>query len=175
MIKLKLLLTEIINEIGDLEKIKSLKFINNYENNYIFNTKQGWKVDVRFQQYGENDLVALRLNRNIYSPPVYNVVFDVEGIESQFQKTTLEEYYGIIKTIAEICKDFINKNNPNGLIFFGASKNPNDLFKTDPQKTKFYKVIIIKQLSKLIGWKLVNLKIDENFEGFMIYNFNNKK
>ena len=37
------------------------------------------------------------------------------------------------------------------------------------EKSKFYKVIITKQLSKIQGWGLVNLPLDDEFYGFMMY------
>jgi len=164
MIKLKIIYEHILKEVGDLENIESYPYSNN-----AFITDLGLKVNVRFQEYNNNDIEALNINPKHYPAPLYNVVFDVEGDESQFTKTTLNEYYKIIKTVTEICLDFIKENNPNGLTFFAASKNRNNLFKTDPQKSKFYKVIVVKQLSKIKGWGLVNLPLDDEFEGFMMY------
>lgn len=164
MIKLKLIYEQLLKEVGDLENIKSYPYTSN-----SFSTDLGLKVNVKFQEYDNRDIEALNLNTKYYQAPIFNVVFDVEGDESQFTKTTLNEYLKIIKTVTEICKDFIKEKNPNGLTFFAASKNRNNLFKTDPQKSKFYKVIVTKQLSKIQGWGLVNLPLDNEFEGFMMY------
>ena len=164
MIKLRILYEQLLKEVGDLENINPYPYSNN-----SFTTEQGWKVNVYFQKYDDEDLQALNINTKFYPSPVYNVVFDVEGEESQFSKTTLEEYYKIIKTVAEICTDFIKENNPKGLTFLAANKDRNILFKTDPQKSKFYKVIVLKHLTKIQGWGLVNLSPFDGFEGFMIY------
>lgn len=164
MIKLKIILENLLKEVGDLDNIGTYKVINN-----SFITDLGLKVNIYFQEYDIQDLKALNLNTNIYQPPVYNVVFNVEGDEHQFIKTDLKEYLKIIKTVANVCEEFIKNNNINGLTFFAASKNRNELFKTDPQKSKFYKVIILKQLTKIPNWGLVNLPLDDEFKGFMIY------
>ena len=164
MIKLKLIYEQLLKEVGDLENIKSYPYTSN-----SFSTDLGLIVNVRFQEYNNDDIEALGLNTKYYQPPIFNVVFDVEGDENQFTKTTLNEYLKIIKTVTKICEDFIKEKNPNGLTFFAASKNRNNLFKTDPQKSKFYKVIITKQLSKIQGWGLVNLPLDDEFYGFMMY------
>jgi hypothetical protein len=164
MIKLKIIYEQLLKEVGDLENIKSYPYSNN-----SFITDLDLKVNVKFQEYNNEDIEALGLNIKYYQAPIFNVIFDVEGDESQFTKTTLDEYLKIIKTVTEICIDFVKEKNPNGLTFFAASKNKNNLFKTDPQKSKFYKVIVTKQLSKIQGWGLINLPLDDEFEGFMMY------
>jgi hypothetical protein len=164
MIKLKIIYEQLLKEVGDLENIKSYPYSNN-----SFSTNLGVRVNVRFQEYDNKDIEALNLNTKYYQAPIFNVVFDVEGDENQFIKTTLDEYLKIIKTVTEICIDFIKEKNPNGLTFFAASKNRNNLFQTDPQKSKFYKVIVAKQISQISGWGLVNLPLDDKFEGFMMY------
>jgi len=165
MIKLKLLYEQILKEVGDLENIKSYLYSNN-----SFKTNQEWRVDVEFKEFDNKEIEALGINIKYYPSPIYNVNFNIEGDESQFSKTTLDEYLKIIKTVVEICKDFIEEKHPNGLVFSAASKNPNNLFTTDPQKSKFYKVVVIKQLNKTPGWKLIDLPLDDKFKGFMMYN-----
>ena len=59
---------------------------------------------------------------------------------------------------------------PKGLLFFAANKDKSKIFSTDSQKSKFYKVIVLKQLTKIQGWGLVDLPIDDEWKGFMIYN-----
>jgi hypothetical protein len=164
MIKLKILYEQLLKEIGDLENIQPYPYSNN-----SFITEQGWEVDVDFQLYNEEDLKALNLNTKFYQPPIYNVVFTVEKVESQFIKTTLIEYLKILKTVTQICYDFLKKNNPNGLTFFAANKDESNFLTTDPQKIKLYKLIVTKQLLKTNKYKTVNLNLYNMFEGFMIY------
>jgi len=164
VIKLKITYEQLLKEVGDLENIKSYPYSNNN-----FTTDLGLKANVRFQEYDDKDIEALGLNIEHYQSPIFNTVFDIEGDENQFTKTTLDKYLKIIKTVTEICIDFIKEKNPNGLTFFSTSKNRNNLFRTDPQKSKFYKVIVTKQISKIPGWGLVNLPLDDEFKGFMMY------
>lgn len=165
MIRLKLIYEQILKEVGDLENIKQYSYSSN-----SFTTDQGWKVNVDFRELDKEELFLLKLKSEYYPGPIFNISFTVEGDETQFSKTNMHEYLKIIKTITEICKDFILKENPNGLVFFAANKDKEEIFsKTDPQKSKFYKAIVVKQLSKIQGWRLINISLYDEFEGFMMY------
>lgn len=164
MIKLKLLYEQIIKEVGDLENINPYPYSGN-----SFITEQGWKVDIDFLEYNNKDLEDLNLNTKFYHLPIYNVGFKVEGVESQFSKTTTSEYLKILKTVTLIVNDFIKENNPNGLTFFAANKDESKFLTTDPQKIMLYKLIVMNQLLKNNQYKMVDLKLSSNFTGFMIY------
>lgn len=164
MIQLRILLEKVIKEVGDLENIKPYPYVNT-----SFTTEQGWKITTDFQPYKLEDLKTLGINIEYHQPPIYNVVFQVEGVESQFTKTNTSEYLKILKTVTQICYDFIRKNDPNGLTFFAANKNDIDFMKSDPQKHKLYKLIVMKQLLKDNKYKMVDLDVYKGFEGFMIY------
>ena len=163
MIKLKILLEQLIKEVGDLENIKPYPHSNN-----TFTTEQGWKVDVEFEELNDEDLRELNINTKFYPAPVYNVVFKVEGVESQFTKTSTAGYLKILKTVVTICYDFIKEKDPNGLTFFAANKD-NQYLTTDPQKIKMYKIVVMGQLLKNNEYKMVDLKLYSGLEGFMIY------
>jgi len=164
MVGLKILLEKVIKEVGDLENIKPYPYVNT-----SFTTEQGWKVITNFQPSDPEDLKIIGINTEFYQPPIYNVIFQVEGVESQFTRTTTFEYLKILKTVTEICYDFIRENDPNGLTFFAANKNDSNFIESDPQKHKLYKLIVMKQLLKDSKYKMVDLKIYDRFEGFMIY------
>lgn len=164
MIKLKLLYERLLKEVGDFENIKTHSYSNN-----SFTTEQGWRVNVDFQKYNNEDLEALSINTKFYPSPIYNVVFSVEGVQSQFNKTSLHEYLRILKTVTQICSDFLKKNDPNGLIFFSANKDESKFLTTDPQKSELYKLIVMQQLLKNNKYKMIDLPVDEKFKGFMIY------
>jgi hypothetical protein len=163
MIKLKILYEQILKEVGDLENIQPYPYSGN-----SFITEQGWKVKVILTLWDEWYLEKFNINPNFYPLPIYNVGFTVEGVESQFNKTTLSEYLKILKTIALIVEKFNKKIKPNGLIFFATNKDESKVLITDPQKLKLYKLIVMKQLIKTNEYKTVNLEY-EGFEGFMIY------
>lgn len=164
MIKLAILYEQLIKEVGDLENIATFPYSNN-----AFITDQDWKVDVSFQEFSNEDLQAFKINTKFYPAPVYNVIFEVEGVESQYTKTTVAEYLKILKTVVAICYDFLKEKDPNGLTFFAANKDESKFLTSDPQKSKMYKIIVAKQLLKSNKYKMVDLKLYSGIEGFMIY------
>lgn len=164
MIELKILLEKLIKEVGELDSIESYPYKNN-----SFTTSEGWRVDVNFNKWNDEDLQFLDINTVHYPSPIFNVGFTVEGVESQFSTTTSLEYLKILKTVTSICYDFIRKNNPNGLTFFAANKDESKFLTTDPQKMKIYKLIVMKQLLKNNTYKLVDLNLSSTYRGFMIY------
>lgn len=164
MIKLKLLYEHLLKEVGDFENIKTYSYSNN-----SFTTEQGWRVNVVFQELNNEDLDALNINTQFYPGPIYTIGFEVEGVQSQFNKTSLHEYLRILKTVTQICSDFLKENDLNGLTFFAANKDESKFLTTDPQKSELYKLIVIQQLLKNNKYKMVDLPVDEKFKGFMIY------
>mgnify|MGYP007083420982 FL=1 len=167
MIKLKILLEQIIKEYGDLDKIPVYPHQNNK-----FTTDEGWNVEVKFDEWDEEYLKAININTEIYKPPVYNVSYAVEGIETQFTKSTYGSLIKILKTVVDICEDFIKEQKPNGLILFAANRNEDKILSiTDPSKTKLYHAIAIKYIFKnLPNYTLVDISNFKGFDGFMIYN-----
>jgi hypothetical protein len=164
MIKLKLLYERLLKEVGDFENIKTYPYSND-----SFVTEQGWRVNVIFQEYNNQDLEDLNINTQFYPGPIYAIGFEVEGVQSQFNKTSLNEYLKILKTVTQICSDFLKKNDPNGLTFFAANKDDSKFLVSDPQKSKLYKLIVTQQLLKNNKYKIVNLNLLSGFKGFMIY------
>lgn len=167
MIKLKVLLEQIIAEIGDLDNITPYEVNDN-----SFTTDEGWKVEVEFQSFDNKFLNVLGVNTNIYPNPIYNVGFKIEGVQTQFTKSTYSSLVKILKTVVIVCENFMKEKKPNGLIFFAAhKKGENILDVTDPSKTRLYNAIIIKYIFKnLPNFTLVNIGNKKGFEGFMIYN-----
>lgn len=165
-ILLRLLLEEIIKEIGDLENIHPYPYKGN-----SFVTDEGWKVKVYFDLPLTSNLDAYNIPTNPLRKEATEIAYDVEGVESQFKKTTYQELIKIIKTISEIVLKFI-KSHPEkkAFVFFGASKKGN-AFETDAQKNKLYKAVIINQIKKSLGeeWILKNIDLSNNFKGFTIY------
>jgi hypothetical protein len=165
MIKLKLILEKLVSEVGDLNNIESYSY-----NDSRFRTEEGWEINVYFQLYNDEELEILNL-KDMLGSSVYNIVFSVEGEQSQYQKSSLKTYFKIIKTVFNISKDFVKSRKVDGLTFFAADKK--GLFKTDSQKDKLYKAIVMNSLKELPNWIMKDIELD-NFKGFMIYNKNNE-
>lgn len=168
MIKLKLILEKLASEIGDLNNIESYSYNNN-----SFKTEDGWEVNVYFQLYNDEELGILNL-KDMLDSSVYNVVYSVEGEQSQYQKSSLKTYFKIIKTVFNIFKDFVKSRKVDGLTFFAASilKRP-FLSVANSQKNKLYKAIVMNYLKELPNWVMKDIELN-NFKGFMIYNKNNE-
>jgi len=173
MISLVLEYKKLVKEVGDLNNINSYNFIKNSSNKYSFKTEDKLGVIVTFTPFDENDCKELNI-----SYPAYNISYFLEGVETQYQKTNYEYLIKILKTVFDISIDWIN-NNPkiNNITLFASNKNKDTfLTKTDPQKSKLYKIIFIKNINKLPGgnWDFKTINVDEDFyQGLLIYRKNN--
>lgn len=155
----------ILKEIGDFENIESYPYQNN-----SFITDENWKVKVDF------DVVPFagfeQLNLPTKRRNTYNVSYDINGDQSQYSKTNYKQLIKILKTVADVVKDFVNSNNEvEALTFLAANKDPKKLItNTDPQKSAIYKTIIIKNISKMDSkWKLREVEIGgPEFMGFVL-------
>lgn len=158
-----------LQEVGDLENIESYS----YENN-SFTTDENWKVKVDFDvvPFAEFEQLNLPTKRR----NTYNVSYDVNGDQSQYEKTTYRQLIRILKTVSDIVKDFIKANTEvEALTFLAANKDPQKLLThTDPQKSAIYKTIIVKAISKLgPSWKLREVEIGgTQFSGFVLLKTN---
>ena len=141
IIKLTELYKQIINEYGDLQNIEPYKFIKNI-NTYTFSSDEiEVNVSVEFQNIKSLEIKLNTVSKIYYDnmkkeDVSYNVLFEIEGIQSQFTKTNLSIYNRIMKTIVIIIQDFINTKKPYGLWIFGTNKK--GLPTSDKQKNIIY-------------------------------------
>ena len=164
-------LTEILNEsilkeIGDLNKIEPYKFSVNGPYTTFF-TDQDDRVNVDFTGiYGKSkDRIKL--------PPIvagremiFNIGFDISGTDSQYRKSNFKYLIRILKTVVEICKIVIKKENANAkswkkeppVFIFGARDKLGRDFIADSQKSRLYKLILDKNLPK--SYRIGNVTID---------------
>jgi spore coat protein CotH len=161
-VRLKFILENIIKEVGDLENIEPYSYKGN-----TFYTSDNLKVKVYFDLPLTSNLE--KYNIGVNRKEATEIAYDIEGIESQYKKTTYKELIKILKTISDIVIKFIESHSEKkALIFFGASKTGEE-FTTDKQKNKLYKTIVIYQIGKnLKGWKLKNIDLENNFKGFAL-------
>jgi hypothetical protein len=164
ILEVKLTLESIIKEVGDLNNIETYPYVNNE-----FTTDDGLHVVVNLDRipYPEFTLLNIPTKRS----ETRNVEYSVEGEHSQYKKTTYGELIKILKTVSDIVVEQIRSNsNIKGLVFLAANKNPKNISsQTDPQKTKLYRAIILKQISSL-GWTLRNIELEsKEFNGFLLY------
>ncbi len=100
----------LVKEIGE-SNIPSLEWKTNGPFHYSFNIDiegKDEKVEVNFDQIIDNT------EKQFYLPPkyrelnnIFNIGYDISGIEKQFAKSTVKTLLTILSTIVDIIKDFI--------------------------------------------------------------------
>lgn len=170
LLSLKLLYEEIIKEIGDLENINPYEYTTVSSDNYLFNVGDD-KVNVYFEKMDLNQIQAMNdfLDKDFFKENTYNVVYDIEGVQSQFTKSNYHVLVRILKTIMSIIIDFINNNDVDFLVFYSMDKTGQTMFKTDSQKTKLNKLIITQNINRLPGWKYRDVNLGGDFGGIALY------
>jgi len=78
---------------------------------------------------------------------VYNVGYAVSGVELQLVKSNAKTLLLILSTVVDIVKDFLNKNEVDGLYIRGTAKNIDS--KDISQKSNLYRAFIKKQLEQI--------------------------
>ena len=138
------LLQEVVNEAGDLRGITPYDLTGKDE----FITDSNKKVTVKFDLISLTELYSMANVPPKFSltirgskteeKPIYNLTFLVENEELQATRTTLKEYYRIIKTVFIIAEDFIKTKSPFALCVFTTPKiKDGDM----TQKYAFYEMI----------------------------------
>lgn len=166
-------LMRIVSELGDLENIEV------YPNKKItkdfteFKTEIGLKCIVNISDIKKNDYGYKLLKvDDLNLENIKNVGYNINGNESQYKKTNFKELIKILKTVSDIVINNIkNDASIDGLVFVAANKDEKKILaRTDPQKDKLYKTIVVKSMANLPGnWKLKDFELAPNFNGFMIY------
>jgi hypothetical protein len=164
---------EDVNEVGDLKNIKSYSYTKLNSLNYVFYANiNGEKasVIVHFQNIEdeiEDFILTSKIDNNLkkYSQDgIYNMGFSINKETSQYAKTSLTEYFPILKTISNIVFAFIDSRGPVGITFFGENKKGNGGI--DPQKTLLYFKLLSSNLPD--GYLLDNIEY-QNKGGYIIY------
>ncbi len=166
-ISLKILLEQILNEIGDLDKIDSYDFIKSDSNKYRFSTDDGLRINVVIDGWDDYSQESFELPEK-----THNVSYSVEGDESQFKKESYSYLIKILKTIFDIIIKHLNDNKEiKGITLFAGNKNKDKfLSHSDTQKEKLYKIIFLNNRNKLNGeWWYRDLEAFENYNGILIY------
>ena len=159
----------LVKEIGEAN-ILPLKWSQNGPFQYSFNINiegKDEKVEVNFTQIIDD------IERQFYFPPkyrnlinIFNVGFDISGVEKQFAKTNLKILLTTLSTIVDIVKDFIkHRSILDGLFIKPMEKETKD---KNPQKSPLYRAFIKKQLEQI-----PNYSYDTYREGFIL--IKNKK
>jgi hypothetical protein len=142
----------LVKEIGEAN-IQPLKWSQNGPFRYSFYIEIEGKeerVEVNFNQFIDAN------GKQFYLPPkysdlnnIFNVGYDISGVEKQFAKASLKILLTILSTIVDIIKNFI-KYNP---ILDGLFIKPMEKETENNQKSNLYKAFIKKQLTQIPDYK----------------------
>ena len=172
IIKLSKLLTEILNEFGDLKVIKPVKW-QRVSNKYIFEV-DNINVVCNFQPWSHQELIDViipSVDNEVFQDTVvkkrslisnsYNLGFTVNGRTDQAKKTDIQTFFIILSTLVSIAKDFIETNNPFILTIISASKFGG--ISNDRQKDLIYREISRQHLPS--NYYLRDIHIKEMLNG----------
>jgi hypothetical protein len=140
----------LLKEIGEAN-IQPLKWTQVALTRYKFLVDVGdftETVAVDFDKFIEDEMKQFYLPqkyRNLEN--VYNVGYAVSGVELQFAKSDLKTLLTILSTVVDIVKDFISKNDVDGLYIQSTAKNIDN--SDTSQKSNLYKAFIKKQLEQI--------------------------
>jgi len=153
-LKLVMLLEEIMQEVGDLEKTTSypIKKINDFK--YSFEIDQDLAAVIKFNN-GDIDqyfLNGIKIPTKPLINNTYNVSYTINGVDTQAQKLDYATLIKVLKTVSDVTIEFVKSHKDiEALLFMEMSKTGQtiDGSYSDPQKYNLYKAILIKNLNKL--------------------------
>lgn len=167
-IKAQIMLESLIQEIGDLSKISPYP--------YDLDSKGGKFIvsDLPSNPRGSVniDLWPQNILPQIKTPPIinkqtnfHNASYSIEGDDTQYAITDISTLFKIIKTVIEIISKHLESHPNITTITISASDKKGSL-KTDPQKYRFYELLIKQQLpdgfrvseGNMNGYKLLILQ-----------------
>lgn len=137
------LLSEIINEVGDLSNIEPYQF-SLKDSGGDFKTEEGYRVNVSLTKWPSD------LYKNFIFPPIveiegkniYNIGYSIEGESSQFIKSNYKTLIKILKTVSLIVKHHIERLDSQTPIYTLFAEGKRGKGHEDKQKTLIYKEIL---------------------------------
>ena len=96
---------------------------------------------------------------------IFNIRFEIGGVETQYTKTDLKTYLTIMSTIVDIIKHFIERNDYIDGIYFRGNRLS---LRKSNQKINFYETILYNKLNEFPHFTAEKFK-----NGFIIVNKEN--
>ena len=172
LISMAKILNEIIQEAGDLDNIESYPFTKIKSSEYSFEIDDKMSATVDFEMsWNKDEIASFKLPIKVDPFDVYNVSYEIDGVQTQAKKTDYKTLIKIMKTISDIIIKFVSENkDAKVLTLFPANKNADKLLtKSDPQKYSLYKTIIVNNIKQMSGdWNFSQVKY-LNFSGLVLY------
>jgi hypothetical protein len=155
-IKLLELLTDVIQEVGDLKNVQPFEFtLTNRGGKFnIDHQDKTFRVNVSLSLWGDEYRKWLDFPPIIdtTNKPIYSVGYDIEGDDTQTFKGDVKTLIRIIKTVSEIVKDFINKKQSHNPIFVMFATGKRGESYEDQQKLNLYRAVLTQNLPQ--GWRM---------------------
>ena len=164
------LLSEIVSEVGDLERIKSFKWTKEDEFTYTFQLEENVGGRVKFSDI-KNFVVAgsFDLPETVDFDKIEHyagVGYEIMGVESQYKKSDYATLIKVLKTVSEIVGNFLKAHPETLLAVFESDKDTGEI--SYKQKSLLYKNIISKNLPS--KYRMANASyIKEKIPGFIIF------
>ncbi len=161
-ILLSTLYQEILKEIGDLQNIDPYPFTV-YGRVAKVHTSGPEQIDMFYEEVSE----YLKISS---IPPVYNpeqnkivsFAFDINGVQTQYKKSSYKELIKILRTVAEFFKkvvpSILEEYGDSTIFVIASQSRTSEDFLTDSQKDAIYYQILIKNLPNSFRINQVDLK-----------------
>ena len=149
--KIKTLLEDIVNELGDLKNIKPYEVVPKKlgkEESYRFITEEGDVGFIHFSHLDDEEVDDMSLEEKYYGNG-YEVEYSLNGTYLQSHVESLGELLRIISTVVEAIKIHMEKSNSLLYVVYGARKR--NLGGTN-QKFNLYKAVVSKHIPP--GWEI---------------------
>lgn len=166
----KLIKESYITEVGDLKNIEPFKYYIYTPTKFKFDSNVG-EVIVRFQKLPAEEF-DLDISYKGIKPfdYIYNVSYDLEGVDSQYLKSNPKELFKILKTVTNITHKFLKSNDKYPLVVMGIQKD--GTLASDKQKNSLYLTIISQNLPS--GFRVSKAKAfpkawQKEFDGIVIF------
>ena len=158
-----------LKELGDLQNIQTYNFTQTSRNEWEFNTDFGM-VEVEFTIFDPMSWERFEVKHNDYdyTQKIYNVVYSINGVTSQIQRSHSKELLKIINTVVKIINLFLKQNSPYSLIFVGDDKTGRGI--SDKQKNTLY--LTIATQSPTPGYRISEIKIEDpgfELDGYTLF------
>lgn len=154
----------LMKEIGEAN-IQPLKWTQATPTRYKFLVDIGDFTEVvtvdfdKFEEIEHRQYYLPQKYRNLEN--VYNVGYAVSGVESQLVKSNPKTLLTILSTVVDIVKNFLDKNDVDGLYIRGTAKDVDN--QDISQKSNLYKAFVKKQLEQIS-----NFGFDTYRDGFIL-------
>lgn len=154
--KLIIILTEVINEIGDLKNLEPYKYKISQDRgsfNVLKNDKK-YPVKVTLSHWDEKfrNMLEFPPAAEASNKPIYALGYDINGDDTQVFSSDIRTLLRILKTVSEILEFHISKLKDQNPIFAIFATDKKGAGYEDQQKLNLYRAILSQNIPQ--GWRM---------------------